>query len=1100
MPFNLTRNEILITCGASYFGRGRSYQAAGRVESLEWDEIGQVLFAEVAGSGRNLYQQEIFFPPPTNHDRFVGDCSCPVSFNCKHVVAALLEWLELRNQITDPASETDAGHSSLQRWQEETVQRLQNEQASQDAAPGEPCLLYLLQLLGRESSQAISVQTFKSRRLKRGGWGKTSSYPLAQARQYHYYTPAEIAPLDVEIAQLLTQNVFTQTLPTLHGDTGVLVLKRLLQSGRCFFQSTENPPLRCGRNRTATFRWHKNDQDKTQLDINLDGIGHAWVPIPTTPPWYLDPVTHQCGIIDQPLPAALYHSLHKLPPVAAEQLRGLSYFLLEKLPPETIPLPIEIKIKCWEHPPVPTLILRSAIGPTGGRHHLARLRFTYGPISVPPLQSAENGSRLIRHQDEDWSITCHPRIEKDAYDTLVRHDLCPAPPLLCEQGEDDFYFATETLAASALAWRQLIDDIPVLENEGWKVEIDDSFQLTFETVSTLQADIDDGDIGWFEIGLNIEHNGQKFPLLPLLTQWLESNATEQSLMYHLGGNNWLEVPASVLEPVVTTLVELFQDPQLNNDGQLKLPRPQAHGLLDLEDMLAVGGQRLDWQGGKKLRQLAEKMRNFKGIELLDPPVGLNAELRNYQRQGLSWLQFLREYSFNGILADDMGLGKTIQALAHLQREKEAGRLDRPALIVAPTSVISNWQREAARFTPELKTLALHGLNRNVHFDRLDDYDLIITSYTLLNRDLKQHLKRDYHSLILDEAQAIKNPNAKAAQAACEIKASHRLCLTGTPLENHLGELWSLFHFLMPGFLGDQQQFNKLFRTPIEKHRDHERQQLLQKRLVPFILRRDKGEVVQELPSKTLIVREVELNGAQAKLYETLRIAMTVRIDKLLQTQGMNRSHIQILDALLKLRQVCCDPRLVKLESARSVKHSAKLELLMEMVTELLAEGRKILIFSQFTSMLRLIEDELNASAISYSKLTGRTRKRDAAIATFQNGDVPLFLISLKAGGVGLNLTAADTVIHYDPWWNPAVENQATDRAHRIGQEKPVFVYKLVASGTVEEKILQLQEKKGALARGVFQPRDQAEELPGMSAEDLLELLKPVGTTVSGEAD
>lgn len=1090
MPFALTKKEIRDNCGATYYGRGQSYQGQGRVLALEWDEEDQALYGEVAGSGRNSYRQEIVFPPENSRKRFLGDCSCPVGWNCKHVVAVLLEWLEQRHRVMSGRPDTAHTAASLRCWQEETSHQLQIERASQFPAPGQPCLLHLLHPQGQGPDRSIFLQTVKSRRLKRGGWGKTNDYHLSQLSHY-YSAPSGVSPLDSEIAQLLGQEPYSRSWPTLDGDVGVLVLMRLLRSGRCFFRSTDNPPLTLGPSRATDFQWHEDERQETRIEISLAGIAHNWYAIPTTPPWYLDPETHQCGPIEQPLPDALFHALRKLPPVAAEQLTELSYFLLQQLPPASIPLPVELKINSWDQPPVPTLILHAVVGSTGNRHHLARVRFGYGPLSLPPAHIDGHESQMLRHGEEDWLIQRHPQTESNLLHSLLGYKLTAAPPGLGQPGEWDMYFSTQFLEDSALAWKRFVETLPQLEAEGWQIDIDPSFQLSFETVATLQADIDDSDHGWFEIGLNIEHDGHRFALLPLLTQWLENREPEQPLLLQLEDSRWLEIPPSVLEPVVGTLVELFQDPQLGASGKLKLPRPQAHDLLELETQLADSGHRLDWRGGKKLRRLAEKLKCFQGIEVIAAPAGLKAPLRNYQQQGLSWLQFLREYGFNGVLADDMGLGKTIQTLAHLLLEKEAGRLVNPALIVAPTSVLSNWQREATRFTPNLKCLILHGPARAEHYDRLSEYDLVITSYALLSRDLEQHLRHTYHSLILDEAQAIKNPRAKSAQAACEIKAAHRLCLTGTPLENHLGELWSLFHFLMPGFLGNQKTFNQLFRTPIEKHRDHSRQQQLQRRLAPFILRRDKSQVVQELPPKTLMVREVELNAAQTKLYESLRIAMSDRIGQLLQKKGLQRSHIEILDALLKLRQVCCDPRLVKLESARKVKHSAKLELLLEMLDELLEEGRKILIFSQFTSMLGLIEEELKARGIDYSKLTGRTRKRDAAIAAFQDGDAAVFLISLRAGGVGLNLTAADTVIHYDPWWNPAVESQATDRAHRIGQQKPVFVYKLVASGTVEEKILQLQQKKQELADGVYRQTDKPEELPGMSSEDILSLLTPV---------
>ena len=366
---------------------------------------------------------------------------------------------------------------------------------------------------------------------------------------------------------------------------------------------------------------------------------------------------------------------------------------------------------------------------------------------------------------------------------------------------------------------------------------------------------------------------------------------------------------------------------------------------------------------------------------------------------------------------------------------------------------------------------------------------MLTTYPLLWRDAEDLAKHEFSFLILDEAQTVKNAASRGAGVVRKIKARHRLCLTGTPLENHLGELWSQFDFLLPGFLGDSKAFTKTWRTPIEKQGNSVRGQLLAQRIRPFILRRRKEDVAKELPAKTIILRSVELEAGQRDLYETVRSAMDQRVRDEIAAKGFARSQIVLLDALLKLRQVCCDPRLVKSAAASKVKERAKLDQLMGMLPELVDEGRKILVFSQFTSMLALIEDELKQVGLDYALLTGQTQDREAQIHRFQGGEVPIFLISLKAGGIGLNLTAADTVIHYDPWWNPAVENQATDRAHRLGQTKPVFVYKLIVAGSIEEKIVALQEQKAALAKSVLSD-DGAGEVK-FSEADIRALLAPL---------
>ncbi|HEU0084362.1 MAG TPA: DEAD/DEAH box helicase, partial [Bradyrhizobium sp.] len=428
---------------------------------------------------------------------------------------------------------------------------------------------------------------------------------------------------------------------------------------------------------------------------------------------------------------------------------------------------------------------------------------------------------------------------------------------------------------------------------------------------------------------------------------------------------------------------------------------------------------------------------------------------------------LRESGLGGVLADDMGLGKTVQILALLALEKSRGNLVEPALVIAPTSLMTNWFNEAQKFAPELKLLVLHGADRKEKFNSIAAHDVVLTTYPLIARDKDVLLARDWHIAVLDEAQTVKNPDAATSRLLRDLKARHRFCLTGTPMENHLGELWSIMSFANPGYLGDKAAFARQWRSPIEKRADTARAAVLARRVKPFLLRRTKTEVAAELPPKTEILETIVLEENQRDLYDSIRLSMSAKVRKAIAARGLAKSHIIVLEALLRLRQVCCDPALLKFDDGVE-RRSAKLDRLMEMVIELLSEGRKIIVFSQFTSMLALIRTRLDAERIRYSVLTGETVDRKTAIETFQRGATDVFLVSLKAGGVGLNLTAADTVIIYDPWWNPAVEQQAIDRAHRIGQDKAVFVYRLVAAGTVEEKMDELKARKRALADSVFE--------------------------------
>lgn len=586
------------------------------------------------------------------------------------------------------------------------------------------------------------------------------------------------------------------------------------------------------------------------------------------------------------------------------------------------------------------------------------------------------------------------------------------------------------------------------------------------------SEVEGSEHDFFAYRLGILVDGKPVSIVPLVVDLLRQR--DLSTLERLPDNHEIKLPLSSrqvlriklgrIKPLLRFVVQYSQDQKEGASDFLKLRRYQLMLLQEAE--LAIAAVSARWQGTEEVQRRLYPLTQLTELPQLDIPAGLNAVLRPYQHQGFNWLQFLRTQGLAGILADDMGLGKTIQALAQLQYEKEQGRLKKPSLVIAPTSLVENWFVEALRFTPALKVLVFHGAGR--YRDQFDDYDLIISTYGLVQRDKKRFMKYQFYYLILDEAQFIKNARTKTTQIVLQLQAKYRLCLTGTPLENHLGELWSLFHFLMPGLLGNAKQFGQYFRNPIEKNADQERQRLLMKRIQPFILRRTKNRVADELPEKTEMVRMIELSGNQRDLYEAVRISMEKKVRDAINSQGMGKSQILLLDALLKLRQVCCDPKLLSLpEASMAHGHSAKLDILMELIDNLMDEERHVLVFSQFTSMLKLIEEKLTERNYPYFKLTGQTQHRQSLVDRFQAGEVPIFLISLKAGGTGLNLTRADTVILYDPWWNPAVQNQAMDRSHRIGQKNPVFVYKLITTGTVEETILSMQDKKKQLFDGVL---------------------------------
>ena len=1096
------RKDILKACGPKAYQRGLNYWKADKVIDLEWQksEGGPRLHSIVDGSRGNVYTQSITFFQYKDNDTIIdGDCSCPVGYNCKHVVAALLEQLEREESPESPPPQ-EATDIWLEQLKAATLATPSDEERYQQSPFR---LLYLLQAIPQgEYRHGLRVMPIKVRLLKKGGYGKPAPYSMHNAR-YEFNTSAFILETDRDIARLLTSGSDPAFMGfgyrreesyLLERDFGELALRKMLSTGRCHWLNMEDSPLKLNSSREITFSWQDAEDGKkiswqitpAALIVQLDQL------------WYFDTDHLQCGLIAHPglLPeqAAL---LLNAPTIPEAQLEQVSRKLILDFPEQQLPTPIEIDIQKIDiNDPNPTihLHLQSLETEEGERRfHCAQLSFEYG--GIPLKQTNLNATTQIIEGDTIYRIERNTELELDATEILAAKGLQPLlhPP---ESNNLIWLWSASSASDAATKWHEfMVHELPQLRKIDWQITINDSFQLRFYEASEWQAEVESDGADWFTLSLGIDLYGKKINLLPLLVDTLsqagdadvlrEQLQRKPYIMAPADEHHWLKLPTERLLPIFDTLIELYDKEPLNKDGQLEMSRLQGIQIGEL-----LNAPSLRWHGTEQLQQLHQRLSDFQGIKPVATPDGFNATLRDYQKQGLAWIQFLREFEFNGILADDMGLGKTVQTLAHLLIEKQQGRMQQPCLVIAPTSLMGNWRREASRFTPDLSVLVLHGLDRHAHFDKIKQHDLILTTYPLLRRDKEQLLEQQFHYVILDEAQAIKNPKSQTAQVVYALQASHRLCLTGTPMENHLGELWSMFHFLMPGFLGNLERFNRLFRYPIERANDDVRREQLQHRLKPFLLRRTKDAVATELPEKTEIIRSVILEGNQRDLYESIRLAMDKKLQQEINKKGLARSHIMILDALLKLRQVCCDPQLLNLPQAKKVTQSAKLDLLMTMLPEMVEEGRKILLFSQFTKMLGLIEPELKKHRISYVKLTGQTRKRDEAISQFQDGDVPVFLISLKAGGVGLNLTAADTVIHYDPWWNPAVEDQATDRAHRIGQNKAVFVYKLITEDTVEDKILGMQKSKKSLAESIYSGKGK-ESGPGITADELTTLLKPL---------
>jgi superfamily II DNA or RNA helicase len=1036
-----------------------------------------------------------------------SECSCATEFSCAHAAATLLFMLTQRPAAV--AAATPSFNPGLLRWVE-TLRKASQAAAKKPKAKAKPTQA-IYYLVGDSSyHQEFILRTVKGR-IDAGAEDKRHTVDWNNAERALLAPPQFIDDGDLDVFRLMLKicgkGYLGDNAPIV-GKFGAPLLAAALASGRCYYCAELNQPhratltpLRAGPPRPGAITWQANTRQQTIPHLVTQPP--SGVVLLLEPPWYIDAAAGEAGAIETQTAPALLDALFRLPPLEAIDLPLVVSALAELAPdiprPEAdaasrlreIDAPLEPimtlhTLRCWaiyKH--------RKYAGSfNNGYYDYAEIDFSYGEA----LLSAHDAQEYVTVSGgETVRIRRKPDQEKAQLDFLATLGFQPVTPSWVSVS-GGFAAAAYGLESEA-AWAAFSAEIvPKLRAAGWRVVFANEFRHHVLSVESWDAELSESEAGWFGLDMGIVVDGQRLPLAPLLHslfrsdgRWLDgariANIADDEQIELTGPQGGrIRIAAERIKPLARTLIDLFDGPA--GASTLRLPRADAA-------RLAALGELPGWtvHGTHAASELARRLQGAGSTHTASPPQGLALTLRPYQLDGLGWLQYLRENELGGILADDMGLGKTAQTLAHLLVEKEAGRLDKPSLVIMPTSLVFNWKREAERFAPGLTVLALHGPDRAERFAAIPGHDVCLTTYPLLWRDKEALAAHAYHLLILDEAQTIKNAASQAAQVVRQFRAAHRLCLTGTPLENHLGELWAQFDFLMPGFLGDARHFTSTWRTPIEKQGNTLRRALLARRIKPFMLRRKKDEVARELPEKTIIVRTVGLEGGQRDLYETVRSAMDARVREEVAAKGFARSQIVILDALLKLRQVCCDPRLVKIDAAKKVSERAKLDLLMDMLPEMVDEGRRVLLFSQFTSMLDLISAELTNRKLDFVTLTGSTTDRETPIRRFQEGQVPVFLISLKAGGTGLNLTAADTVIHYDPWWNPAVENQATDRAHRLGQSKKVFVYKLVVAGSIEEKILALQEKKAELAAGILS--EDREGSVKFSDADLAALLEPI---------
>jgi len=876
----------------------------------------------------------------------------------------------------------------------------------------------------------------------------------------------------------------------LTGVGGADLLERVLATGRARWATPHGPSLHSEAPIPVQLNWIADDLGRTRLSVA--GVSLESAVALVAPPVLIDSSTGAVFPLDLGVSPLIADQLLRLPPVEPEAILALAARWSELVPADVPPPAVPEVRELGLVRPIPVLSLRvdrvELEERYGGRYRyanktrvdcaIARLGFDYAGTVIDATADKQtmlvrDGTGLTRFtRDLDAELAGMARLLHTGLIPLIEfEDVDPAP-------RQDWDHAPEMPASAEDFTPFLLYDAETLRAEGWRVELTPDFPLRVVAAEaeSLAVDVVPSGIDWFDITLGATIEGERIDLVPALRRLLATiDESEFESLEHelatagdllpvaLGNGKVVTLEAAHVLPVLRALLLLA----LNNPAPGSLSSRPGFSSLDLGLLgeIETATSNLPWSGIEPLRRLARELTELR----LDPtplPAGFKATLRPYQQTGFDWLEALARAGLGGLLADDMGLGKTVQALAHIASQKARGTLEKPVLIVAPTSVLPNWQSEIARFAPCLSVLLLHGRERHDRQDLIAAHDIVLTSYPLLVRDQAALAGETFSLVLFDEAHMLKNPQTAGHRASKGLVANRRIALTGTPVENRLTDAWALFDLVVPGLLGNQRAFVRDFRNPIEKRGDIEAKARLARKLRPFLLRRTKDAVAVDLPAKSVVPLAITLGSAQMALHESQRILMQQRVRDEIARVGLMRAQIVMLTALTRLRQICCDPRLLPGQASKPPA-SAKLERLLELIDEMIAEGRHIILFSQFTSMLDLIKPELDRRQHQWVELTGKSKDRRTPVDRFQAGEVPLILVSLKAGGTGLNLTAADAVILYDPWWNPAVEAQAIDRAHRLGQHKPVFVYRMIATGTIEEKILALQQRKAALAEALW---------------------------------
>ena len=1081
--------------GEPSFQRGRAYWSSGRVLAI--CEHAGIVTADVRGT--RDYRVRL----GAENGDLAHDCTCPLGKNgifCKHCVAAGLAWLGEANPAVRADDDTwrgkrkyDATASAVGRvrakvrdtprlprhtpaprrspadsWRRRLALVEQAMQAEDvpvgEAWPAGREVLYLIDPASTLESGALALEVASRRRKANGEWQTLRSCPIPGGRLDSLPDPA-----DRRILALLTGAMDTYgyvpcsswalrgsglphyAVPASMQDT---LIPLLCRTGRLRLRISQGEDVEVQWDDGPPWEFHlevdhapgaasytvmgalRRGQERLRLSDPALLLASGFV-------FYDD----RCGRLEHFGAFAWISHLRRGGPITVRPGHGdallAALLRLPRLP--RLVLPEELRFEEVTGAPMPRLVIRAPSRDRAGGYLRGELSFDYNGTTV----GAWDRSRGVFRVRERVLILRDSVLEQQAVSRLHQRGF--------RQRRD----ASAPYAGGGpileLAPGRLPRVVRELVREGWHVEAEGR---VYRHPGDFRIEVSSG-VDWFELHGAVEFGDLTAPLPAVLAAVRRGES-----LVRLGDGTYGIVPEAWLAKY--GLLAGLGRPE---NGHLRFARSQI-GVLDA---LLASQPQATWD--EAFERARDQLRRFSRIAPAGSPPGFGGVLRGYQREGLGWLQFLQQFGFGGCLADDMGLGKTVQVLALLA--SRCGRATRPSLVVVPRSLVFNWKQEAARFTPALRVLDHTGLGRGSPGEHLREHDVILTTYGTLRRDITEFTGIEFDYVVLDESQAIKNAGSSTAKTVRLLSGAHRLALSGTPVENHLGELWSLFEFLNPGMLGAAPAL-RLWgvegRTPSAETRA-----LLARALRPFILRRTKEQVLRELPPKHEQRLYCELEQRQREVYDELREHYRRTLLGRVAREGFNRATFFVLEALLRLRQAACHLGLI--DRSRRDEPSAKLDVLLPRLAEVIEEGHKALVFSQFTTLLGIVRDRLDRSGVSYEYLDGRTRDRAARVQRFEeDADCRLFLVSLKAGGLGLNLTAADYVFLLDPWWNPAVEAQAIDRAHRIGQTQPVFAYRLIARDTVEEKVLALQQTKRELADAIITADNSL--VRALSREDL----------------